>query len=61
MTMMILMSFIIIPEANCHQFHITIIQLLQSAFFSIKLHQRAATGIAGMQTYTEIVSEIEML
>jgi hypothetical protein len=25
-----------IPEPNCHQFHITIIQLLQSVFFSTK-------------------------
>jgi hypothetical protein len=27
---------LIIQESNCHQFHITIIQLLQSAFFSTK-------------------------
>lgn len=34
--MMILMSFLTTREPKCHQFHITIIQLLQSVFFSTK-------------------------
>jgi hypothetical protein len=29
-------------QPNCHQFHITIIQLLQSAFFSTKFHHARA-------------------
>jgi hypothetical protein len=38
--MMMLMSFFTIPEPNCHQFDITIIELLQSAFFATKFHEQ---------------------